>query len=188
VQLSVSMLKDVLSVLKKARRVRSITLVSADRQVKAVARRFGADFLWEGKRRGLNKGVKLAIERAEQADASAVLVVHADLPLLKPTEIDAFLEKSHAYAVGLTPSKAGGTNALFLRPPRAIKPVFGKDSLRRHLRLAREKKASCKILRIRGISFDVDEPKDLVQLMHQPLRNETGHFLKSFRNHRTIKE
>jgi 2-phospho-L-lactate guanylyltransferase len=187
-QLSVSMLRDVLSVLKSARRVRSITLVSADRQVSAIARRFGAGFLWEGKRRGLNKGVRLAIKRAEQTRAAAVLVVHADLPILKPIEIDAFLEKSCDYPVGLTPSKDGGTNALLLRPPRVITPVFGKDSLRRHLRLAKEKKAPCKVLGISGIRFDVDEPKDLIQLMRQPLRNETGQFLKSLRNQRKVKE
>lgn len=183
-QLSVSMLKDVLSALKRARRVRSITLVSADRQVSAIARRFGAGFLWEGKRRGLNKGVKLAVERAEQTGAPAVLVIHADLPLLKPIEIDAFLEKSHAFPVGVTPSKDGGTNALLLRPPRVIKPVFGKNSFRRHLKLTKQKKTRCKVLGISGIRFDVDEPNDLIRLMHEPLRNQTGRFLKSLRNQR----
>jgi 2-phospho-L-lactate guanylyltransferase len=186
-QLTVSMLRDVLSVLKRARRVRSITIVSADRKVSAIARRFGAGFVWEGKRRGLNKGVKLAIDKAEQTGASAVLVVHADLPLLKPSEIDAFLEESYAYPVGLTPSKDGGTNALLLRPPRVIKPVFGKNSFRRHLRLTKEKKAPLKVLEIKGIRFDVDEPRDLIQLMLQPLRNETGRFLKSLINQRKVK-
>jgi 2-phospho-L-lactate/phosphoenolpyruvate guanylyltransferase len=186
-RLSVSMLKDVLSALKRARRVRSTTIVSADRQVSAIARQFRARFLWEGKRKGLNKGVKLAVTKAEKGGASAVLVVHSDLPLLKPIEIDAFLEKSHAYSVALTPSKDGGTNALLLRPARVIKPVFGKYSFQKHLRATKRKKARHKVLEISGIRFDVDEPKDVIQLMHQPLRNETGRFLKSLKNHWEVK-
>ena len=178
-RLSVSMLEDVLSALTRARHVGSVTLVSADRGVSAIARRFGASFLWEGRRRGLNKGVNLAITRAEETGTSAVMVVHADLPLLKPIEIDAFLERSYACPVGLTPSKDGGTNALLLRPPRIIKPGFGKNSYRRHLNLARRKKVPCKVLAISGIQFDVDGPEDLIRLAHQPPRNKTGRILKS---------
>ena len=181
-QLTVAMLKDVLSVLRKSRQVGSVTVVSADKNSRSISRRFGANFLWEGKRRGLNKGLKLAISNSERRGASSVLVIHSDLPLLKPREIDEFLEQSQGYSVSLTPSKDGtGTNALLMRPPRVIRPVFGRDSFRKHLSLAMKRNARSRVLRFRGISFDVDKPRDLVNLMRRPLRNETGKFLRTLR-------
>jgi len=181
-QLTVAMLKDVLSVLRRSRQVGSVTVVSADKSARSISRRFGANFLWEGRRRGLNKGLKLAISDSERRGASSVLVIHSDLPLLKPREIDEFLEESQGYSVSLTPSKDGtGTNALLMRPPRVIHPVFGRDSFRRHLSLAMKRNARSRVLRFRGISFDVDKPRDLVNLMRRPLRNETGKFLRTLR-------
>ena len=181
-QLTVAMLKDVLSVLRRSRQVGSVTVVSADKNARSISRRFGSNFLWEGKRRGLNKGLKLAISNSERRGASSVLVIHSDLPLLKPREIDEFLEQSQGYSVSLTPSKDGtGTNALLMRPPRVIRPVFGRDSFRKHLSLAMKRNARSRVLRFRGISFDVDKPRDLVNLMRRPLRNETGKFLRTLR-------
>jgi 2-phospho-L-lactate guanylyltransferase (CobY/MobA/RfbA family) len=56
-QLSTAMLTDVLTAVSKVRRVRRIIVVSADKSVRRLARVKGAHFLWEGKRRGLNKGI-----------------------------------------------------------------------------------------------------------------------------------
>lgn len=183
-QLTVTMLADVLSALRNVRRIRSVTVVSADKDVRKIALRFGANFLCEGKRRGLNKGVRLAIRNSERRGASAVLVIHADLPLLTSLEIHRFLVESRGYQMALTPSRDGrGTNALLLRPPQVIPPVFGKDSFRRHLWVASRRGISRKVLRLRGISFDMDEPRDLFTLMRHPGRNETGLFLRTLRTH-----
>lgn len=181
-QLTVAMLKDVLSALRKAKKVHSVTVVSADTSVRRICRRYGASFLWEGKTRGLNKGVKLAVSNSERRGALSVLVIHSDLPLLKPLEIEIFLKRSQGYSVALTPSKdRDGTNALLMTPPHVIRPVFGRDSFRRHLRLARQRNVRSKVLRFKGIGFDVDTPCDLVHLMRVPLRNESGRFLRAFR-------
>ncbi len=183
VQLTIAMLTDVLSALGRVPRIRSVTVVSADKGARKIAMRCGANFLWEGKRRGLNKGVRLAITNSERIGASAVLVMHADLPLITSREIHKFLMESRRYSMAITPSKDGrGTNALFLRPPQAILPVFGKNSFRRHLSSARWKGIPRKVLRFRGISFDVDVPRDLVELMRYPRRNKTGQFLSILRN------
>jgi 2-phospho-L-lactate guanylyltransferase len=181
--LTIAMLEDVLSALRKARRVHSITVVSADKAARGIAKRFGAGFLWEGKRRGLNKGVKLAIRSSERVGAMAVLIVHADLPFLKTVEVDKFLDRTRGYSVALTPSKDGdGTNALMLNPPQAISPVFGKNSFRRHLRLAKQRNAPSTVVRFRGIGFDVDKPRDITVLIRRPPRNATGRLLRRFRD------
>jgi 2-phospho-L-lactate guanylyltransferase len=176
------MLKDVLSALRRAKRIHSVTTVSGDKSVRRICKRLGASFLWEGRRRGLNRGVKLAVRHAQQRGASSVLVIHSDLPLLKPLEVDTFLKRSEGYSVALTPSKdRDGTNALLMSPPQVIRPVFGKDSFRRHLSLAKRRKARSRVLLFNGIGFDLDTPRDLVELMRRPLRNETGRVLRALR-------
>ena len=181
-RLSVAMLKDVLSALRRTKRIHSVTVVSADKGARRICKRLGASFLWEGRRRGLNRGVKLAVRHAQREGATSVLVIHSDLPLLKPLEVDEFLKRSVGCSVALTPSKdRDGTNALLMSPPQVIRPVFGKDSFRKHLLLARQRKARSRVLLFNGIGFDVDTPRDLVGLMRRPLRNETGRVLKAFR-------
>ena len=175
------MLKDVLSALRETRRVHSVLVVTADKTAREIVKSFGATFLWEGRRRGLNKGVSLALKKCQSDGAKAVLVLHCDLPFLKSREIDKFLDQAEGYAVALTPSKDGsGTNALFLKPPQVIRPVFGKNSFRRHLALAKQKDLPYKVMRFRGMRFDIDNPKDLAQLMSKLPRNESGRFSKGF--------
>lgn len=181
-RLTAAMLNDVLSTLGKARRIHSVTVVSADTSARRMCSRYGASFLWEGKRRGLNRGVGLAVRNAQRKGASSVLVIHSDLPLLKRLEVDLFLKQSQGYSVTLTPSKdRDGTNALFMSPPDVIRPVFGKDSFQRHLSLAKRENVRAKVLKSRGIGFDIDTPRDLVELMRVPMRNETGQFLRTLR-------
>jgi 2-phospho-L-lactate guanylyltransferase len=177
-RLTIAMVKDVLNALRKAKLVHSVTVVSADKSVRKICYGLGAGFLWEGKRRGLNKGVRLAVSDALLNGVSSVLVIHSDLPLLKPLEVDSFLQQSRGYSVALTPSSDGGTNALQMSPPDVIRPLFGRNSFQKHLSLARKKGVRAKILRLKGISFDVDLPKDLITLMRKPLRNETGQYLQ----------
>ena len=68
--------------------------------------------------------------------AGAALVLTADLPLLHPDDIDAIVAAGSAErSVLIVPSHEGtGTNAMLLRPPQALAPRLGPDSLARHSR------------------------------------------------------
>lgn len=178
-RLSAAMLLDVLHALQKVRRIRRVTVVSADFDVRRIIQPMKTHFLWEGKRKGLNKGVRLAIRDAKRREFAAALIVPSDLPLVTPREILRFLRLSDDYSVALTPSKDGGTNALLLRPPGIISPAFGKNSFQKHLSIANRKGLSVKVVRSAAISSDVDEPADLVDLQPLLLGNETGRFLRA---------
>ena len=179
-RLSKAMLTDVLRALKRVRRIRVITVVSADESVGRIARLAGTHFLREGKRRGLNNAVRLAIRDAVRRKASAALILPADIPLVTADEVRNFLRQSNGYPVALTPSRdRGGTNALLLRPPRIVAPSFGKNSFRRHMAIVRGKGLSPRVVTIRGISLDVDEPTDLAHLKRLSPRSETGRLLRS---------
>jgi len=179
--LSAAMLADVLHTLRKVKRISRVTVVSADFEVRRIIRPMGARFLWEGKRKGLNKGVRLAMRDAEHRKFSAALIIPCDIPRVTPREIHRLLRFSDAYSVAITPSKDGaGTNALLLRPPGVINPAFGKNSFRKHLSQANREGLSLKIVRSIGIASDVDEPADLAVLKRLQLRNQTGRFLRTF--------
>jgi 2-phospho-L-lactate guanylyltransferase len=182
-RLMVAMLKDVLSAVGKVRMISRVTVVSADMSVRKIARAYNANFIWEGTRRGLNKGVRLAILASERKRASAVVVVHADLPLANSREISRFLSRCANHSVGLVPSRDGnGTNALFLKPPGILRPVFGRRSFWKHQSLAKQSKLAVKVVRSSAIGFDVDEPKDLRRLQRCRVKGETGKLLRTIRD------
>lgn len=177
-RLSVAMLTDVLHALKESIGISDITVVSADRKIPAIARRFGAHFLWEGNRRGLNRALRLAIKAVEESGDGAVMIVHADLPLLSKRDIDTFLARSQGYELAIAPCKEdSGTNALLLRGPNAIPLSFGNRSFKKHLFHAKKTKLRYKVVRLTGFRFDIDEPRDLRLLMHRRVRSGTQQFL-----------
>jgi 2-phospho-L-lactate guanylyltransferase len=178
--LTVVMLKDVLIALSQARLVESVTVVSADRKVRRIANKFGAEFVWEARRRGLNKALTLGIEHVNKRRRAAILIMHADLPFVTCRDVDKFLKLSRDYSVAIGPSKdASGTNALLLERASIIRLAFGKNSYKKHMALARSKHLRCKVIQLEGIAFDIDEPVDLLRLMGSPRSGKTGRFLRN---------
>lgn len=181
-KLTVAMLSTVLAALRKSRRISDVTVVSPDKNASRVAHRYGAKFLWEGKRRGLNRALRLAIRKLKQRTAGTAMIIHADLPLLTTQDVDKFLTRSQGFQIAIVPCKNGtGTNALLLRPPNAIPPVFGKGSFKTHVSLAKKSRFRWKVLRIRGIQFDIDDPRDLRKFMRYDTSGESFRFLSTTR-------
>ena len=179
-RLSEAMLLDVLHALQKVRRISRITVVSADFAVRRIIAPTRVHFLWEGKRKGLNRAVRLGMRDAHRRKFSAALVVPSDIPLVTAREITRLLRSSDHYPVAITPSKdEGGTNALLLRPPEVIEPAFGKNSFRKHISLANQKRLPVRVVKSPGIASDVDDAADLAGLKRHLLRNETGRFLRT---------
>lgn len=179
-KLTVAMLRNVLVALRKSRRISNVTVVSADKTASRIARHHGANFLWEGRRPGLNRALRLAIGKLKHRRAKAAMIVHADLPLLTAQDINEFLTRSQGFEIAMVPCKNGtGTNALLLRPPDVIPPAFGIESYKMHLSLAKKRRFRWKVLRIRGIQFDIDDPRDLGKFMRYHAHSESFRFLKA---------
>src|SRR5271167_1469323 len=178
-RLTLAMLDHVLSTLQRAQTISSVTVVSADQNVRRKVEKRGARFIWEGRKRGLNSAITLAQKRLKIEANSSVLIIHADLPTLSPGEVDAFVRAVRHYEIGIAPSKDGtGTNALFLETPNLISTVFGRESFHKHLRVIRKKALRYKIIRLRGIGFDLDDTNDLQNLFRSPARNEVSQFVR----------
>jgi len=178
-RLTLLMLDHVLATLRRARTISSVTVVSADRKISERLRKSGVRFLWEGRKRGLNSAITFAQRKIMLEDNSSVLIIHADLPILDPKDVNNFVRISGRYEVGICPSNDGrGTNALFLKTPNLIPPAFGRESFRKHLNLIHEKSLRHKILRLRGIGFDLDNMKDLEKLIQTSAGNDVSRYLR----------
>ena len=110
-------------------------------------------------------GLNLALAEAFHSlagKAHGLLVVAADLPLLRPADIMALLASGRTDALALGPSKEGiGTNAMLMPPGVTLHPAYGDGSLAAHRHHAR-------ILGLRivnvvrpGLAFDLDTEADL---------------------------
>ena len=142
-------------------------IVSRDRTVLDYARTFGAGVLAESGD-NLDLALRQASEWARSAGADAVLVLHADLPLITVEDVRQLcvLGRSGVDVV-LAASQDGGTNALYLRFPSVVDFQFGPDSFERHRQLAATARATVAIYQSPTIALDLDRPEDLLALGEQ---------------------
>jgi len=118
----------------------------------------------------LNTDVTAAARLAQQAGATDLLLVMADLPYLATGDIAALLKAGRQSAgervVVIAEAKDGGTNALLLRPPTVLEFAFATDqpSARSHAERARKAGVEPVIVRRPGLARDIDTPADLAAL------------------------
>jgi 2-phospho-L-lactate guanylyltransferase (CobY/MobA/RfbA family) len=75
--------------------------------------------------------------------------------------------------VVLAPSLKGGTNIMMLSPPNLITPSYGRWSYARHLRLAQKNNLNTYSVSNPRLSFDVDSPNDLRELLQRDIHGRT---------------
>lgn len=114
---------------------------------------------------GLDAALRVAAARLGRA--GTLLVVTADLPLLRAEDVDAVLAEDAEVVVA--PTDDGGTGALLRRPPTAITTAYGPDSAARHLRRARTAGLRATSVRRQGLAHDIDTWEDLHRLPRERL-------------------
>jgi len=119
--------------------------------------------------RGLNE--ELAALRV-QTGASPFLVIHADLPLLSPDDIDALITATGS-GCALAPDRhGGGTNAIALADGLPFSFAFGPGSATLHQAAA---PGVVNIVQRAGLMLDIDTPDDLDAAIAAGFRRpETG--------------
>lgn len=155
------MLEDVLNGVKSSKHISQIVVVSTDPTVRQTAKTFEAVFLKERKT-GMNQAISEAIDWCIQKGATSVLILPADIPLIKSTDVDKIISLSERTSIVISPSKSGeGTNALLLTPPDVSPTFYGSRSFQKHIDEAQKRKISFFELRSSRISLDIDTVKDL---------------------------
>ena len=112
--------------------------------------------------RGLSAAAEAGISWAE-ASESRWLVLHADLPLLALSDIEALTGPLRADLQPIAPSADGGTSALGGDGHMGFS--YGKASFHRHL----PRLGSPQVVVTRGLAHDVDTPRDLASARNHPL-------------------
>ena len=162
--LVLNLLRHVLMALQESSLVHEIIVVTPDPGVLREVELLGANgILQTGV--GLNAAIRLGREHALRCEATTMLVLLPDLPLLTATDIDALVGAADEGMVILAPDRHGsGTNAIVLHPPDAIDPAFGINSLCTHRAAAREKRLLLREHQSIGTGFDLDTGADLDEL------------------------
>lgn len=162
-ELVLAMLVDVLAAFHATPSITAITVVTADAQVQQVARKAGAGVRHD-QSADLNVELLGAVSTVAHESSRRALVVFADVPLVTPAELTAFVETGDKADVVLAAARDGGTNAVLLPRTQNMPLLFGAGSLARHLQAAAERGLSAEVVHAPGLGFDVDQPQDVLRL------------------------
>jgi 2-phospho-L-lactate guanylyltransferase len=114
---------------------------------------------------GLNPALLTSFDALLAAGMESVTIVPTDIPLARPEDIEAILETGATSEMVVVPSRDGGTNALYLRPPDLIAPRFGEKSLQAHIAAAEMLKLRCTVLPLERMALDIDTPEHVERLI-----------------------
>ena len=177
-QLAQAMLRDVLSVLARARAPQRVVVFTAADEVMQMARPFGFNIAFEKSVDGHSAAVNQMVEELS-ATSSRILSIAADLPRLVPSEID-FAFNAASEPITFIPSRDWtGTNGVLFIPPARIAMEYGQGSFRRHLSKATAAGIRSDVMDLPGIAFDIDTPEDLQAFLADPRKDsETWRYLQ----------
>lgn len=179
-QLTTRMLHHTLHILKNMPAIYRTLVISRDPAALKLARQHGAYTYGEGDKQDLNLALTRAAHIAAAREASGVLILPADLPLLTTDDVEMMLagvtapSPTHKYGngndrygyhlsrtVAICPDKnEDGTNALYVSPPVGFEFNYGDGSFGRHLREAERLGIPCRIVHAPGLKFDLDTEDD----------------------------
>lgn len=176
--LRIGLFEQTLKKLLKVRGIRDVMVLSWDTQLLAAARALGAHTIHESRSGELGTELLRATQCLKSWWVSDVLIVPADLPLLRSDDIEKIIHLGrYANSIVLAPDRTEqGTNLLFLRPPDLVPYAFGSGSFTHNLELARKSGAVLQVYRSYRVALDIDTPDDLrdyLQLMGNQHQSST---------------
>ncbi len=153
---SLAMLGDVVEAAVASADVRVVT---ADPAGRLVAESLGA-VVMDDPDDGQGAAVAAALEDAD----GVCLVVNADLPRVRPSDLAALAVPPRLGRVGIVAARDGTTNALGLPYPEVFRPLYGPGSAARFVAHALRLALDYEELALPNLVADVDTPTDLERL------------------------
>jgi len=143
-------------------------VVAGSDEVAALAEKLGAEHIVEPRQEGQNTAAMRGINHAVERGAESVLLLSSDLPFVTRRSVQRLLADAAAepgpVVMAVPAVGRGGTNALYLRPPRAINLHFGGDSLALFRHDAETRNVRFLVHHSTEMALDLDEPDDLARL------------------------
>lgn len=161
--LNQNLLVNSLKTLSSVEAIDTILVVSRDPAALTIARDYGARTVLEDGSPELNTALKRAAMVAKTYFANEIMVIPADLPLLKKSDLEFVLKHAgKPPEIIIAPDRRhDGTNALYINPAGLIQFSYGPGSFERHLALAGKVNARVEIIEIPSLGLDLDLPEDL---------------------------
>ncbi len=179
-EFAASMFQDVIASAKQTPGIQQILVVTPEGPAAVLARERGAELLLESHTDGLNRAVQIGINQAQRSGVARLLIVHADLPMILPQDLELFFQDKSK--IMISPSRdLDGTNTLLLSPPNIIQPRYGRRSFDTHIALAHEAGAEPVVVKNDRLGLDIDTPQDLLHLCELKPGGYSGAFLKKHR-------
>jgi len=177
--LAEAMLRDVLAAASGCAEIAGILVVTCDDSAAGIAGGLGAEVLQTASDPGHNQAIQAGVSHL-RGRASTVLVLSADIPLMRAEDISG-LVSLHVPGPAVTVARAAvdnGTNALLLSPLDIIDVRFGKASAEAHVEAARRTGAAARSLIIPRLAFDLDRPEDVTRFLRAPSSTFTYRLLR----------
>lgn len=166
-----SMVEDVLDTLARVDCIERIVLLSDDPAAHLLANCYGAD-CWSERELGvgLNPVIEGALDRIAKTEPQVeqVMIVHGDLPLINPAELDEVFhagDSAQPSLVVATDRCGRGSNVLLMSMTGRVPLHYGPASLNAHLQAARERAIKSLVLHTRFLAMDIDTRDDLLHLI-----------------------
>lgn len=168
-RLAQAMLHDVLSALYEWKDRPSVGIVTSDAYATQLATEYKFEIIPDPENPGETGAIEIATQVCVERGEDSTLVIPADIPLIKPWELEEIYKQAPAEGTVLVPAVDGrGTNAAFRRPANLFPLRFGNNSFKPHHAAAQARGQPCVILNLPGIAVDIDNPEDLHQLIALP--------------------
>lgn len=168
-----AMLADTLITLDNATCVASVTLVSGDTDLARLAANHNALFLHQAADSGMNGAASQALLTARRG-SGPVLILHADLPLLRLRDLDDLAANWRTGTVVAAPSIDGGTNALLLDADKDWSFTYGTSSFEAHRTTALSLGRRFRAITRTSLACDLDDPAMLTRMRKLAYRNQCG--------------
>lgn len=107
----------------------------------------------------LNKAINSYMEKISEP----VLIIMADLPLVKPVNITDIINSKQDIVI--VPGKGGGTNILYIKNPGKFSVKYYGSSFQTHCDIANKNLLTVKVYDSFLASTDIDEPHDIVEIL-----------------------
>lgn len=179
-----AMLADTLQTLKNAASVASVTLVSGDTGLAPLAASHNVLFLHQATDSGINGAASQALLAARN-DNGPVLILHADLPLLRLRDLDDLAANWRPGTVVAAPSIDGGTNALLLDAGQDWSFTYGTGSFEVHRATALSLSRRFRAITRTSLACDLDDPAMLMRMRKPAYRNQCGPNTQAALSHST---
>lgn len=165
-QLNHFLFTHTIEVLKQVNDISDILVVSRDSGVLTKSREMGVRTVTENGTPELNNALRRASLFSMAFSTEGILIVPADLPLLLPEDVSAFLKaRIEPPMIVIAPDRRReGTNMLLVDPADLLTFSFGQASFERHCNLATSHSAGVVVHENDRIALDLDIPEDYEML------------------------